>query len=87
MVDSFNVGKMNNNISKGRNKLLETVIYKNKTIGSSNSDTEYTNFSIPPTFSINGGYVAFGTTITLSTTDNSEILPPYLVVNIWKRIA
>lgn len=73
LVDSFNVGKMNNNISKGRNKLLETVIYKNKTIGSSNSDTEYTNFSIPPTFSINGGYVASGTTITLSTTDNSEI--------------
>ena len=73
LVDRFNVDKMNNSISKGRNNNLEQVIYKEKTIGKSNSKDEYIGFSLTPTFSIDGGYVKKGTKIELSTKDNSTI--------------
>ena len=73
LIDSFNVGKMNNSISKGRNDNLDTVIYKDKTVGKSNSKNEYLGFSIQPIFSINGGYVKKGTKIELSTQDDSVI--------------
>ena len=73
LIDSFNVGKLNDGISKGRDKDNNIVIYKNITIGSDNSDKSYKGFSLVPTFSINGGYVKEGTKVELSTNDNSTI--------------
>ena len=73
LIDTFNVGRMTHSISKGRNDNLETVIYKDITIGSSNSKNIYNGFSLSPVFSINGGYVEKGTKISLNTTDNSPI--------------
>ena len=73
LIDTFNIGKMTDNISKGRNNNLETVIYKDITIGSSNNKNYYQGFSLTPTFSIDGGYVEKGTKIELSTKNNSVI--------------
>ena len=73
LIDTFDVGRMTNNISKGRNELLETVIYKEVTIGYSNSNNSYQGFSLTPNFSINGGYVDKGTKIKLTTSDDSTI--------------
>ena len=73
LIDTFTVGKMTDNISKGRNDNLETVIYKDITIGSSNSNNYYQGFSLVPTFSIDGGYIEKGSKIELSTKDNSII--------------
>lgn len=73
LIDTFNVGKMTDDISKGRNDDLETVIYKEVTIGKSNSKNYYQGFSLTPNFSIDGGYVEKGTKVKLTTTDNSTI--------------
>ena len=73
LIDTFNVGKLNDGISKGRNKDNDIVIYKNITMGSSNSDKYYKGFSLVPVFSINGGYVENGTKVKLSVSDNSTI--------------
>lgn len=73
LIDTFNIGKLNNNISKGRNNKLKTVIYKDITIGSNNSNKEYLGFSLTPNFSNNDIYVDIDTKIELTTTDNSDI--------------
>lgn len=73
LIDKFNVGKLNNNISKGRNDDLKTVIYKDITVGAYNSKNEYLGFSLTPDFSINDIYVEKGNKIELTTTDNSQI--------------
>jgi len=73
LIDTFIVGKMTDNISKGRNNKEETVIYKDITIGKENSQNYYQGFSLTPTFSIDGGYVSKGTKIELSSTDESII--------------
>lgn len=73
LIDKFLVGKTNDNISKGRNKNLETVIYKEKTLGKSNSKTEYLGYSEIPLFNKNNLYVEKGTKIILTSKDNSTI--------------
>ena len=73
LIDTFNIGKMTDDISKGRNDDLETVIYKEVTIGKSNSKNYYQGFSLTPNFSIDGGYVEKSTKVKLTTTDNSTI--------------
>jgi len=73
IIDSFTVNKLTNNISKGKNDNNEYVIYKKKTLGKKNSVNFYKEFSMTPTFSINGGYVEKGTKIKLESTDNSTI--------------
>ncbi len=73
LIDTFNVGKLNESISVGRNDDLETVIYKDSTIGQSNNQNTYLGFAKTPSFSINGGYVEKGTKIKLITSDESTI--------------
>ena len=73
LIDTFDVGKINANTSKGRNKDKEIVVYKDITIGKENGQKYYYGFSEKPIFSINGGYVEKGTKVTLNTTSNSTI--------------
>lgn len=73
LIDTFIVGKINENVSIGRNNELENVIYKNITIGKENSETYYENYAISPIFSNNECYVEKGTKINLTTNDNSEV--------------
>ena len=73
LIDTFNVGKIKEGISKGRNDNLETVVYNKITIGKENNKDYYNGFSLVPIYSINGGYVDKGTKIKLSTSDNSDI--------------
>ena len=73
LVDTFNVGKVTADTSKGRNEEQEIVVYKDITIGKDNSKKYYQGFSEVPTFSINGGYVEKGTAIELTTTSDTII--------------
>ncbi|MBQ2873510.1 MAG: CotH kinase family protein [Bacilli bacterium] len=73
LIDKFDVGKLNENISKGRNEELEEVIYKKVTIGSNNSKVYYKGFSQIPVFSNNDVYVEKGIKVSLTVGDNSTI--------------
>lgn len=73
LIDTFIVGKLNDNISKGRNDNFEIVIYKEKSIGKKNSKNYYKKFALIPEFSINGGYVEKGTKVKLISNDDSTI--------------
>lgn len=73
LVDSFNVGRLKEGISKGRNDKGEIVVYKNITMGSLNSDKYFNGFSLAPNFSINGGYVEKNTKVKLISSDDSII--------------
>lgn len=73
LIDSFFVGKINENVSKGRNSELKSVIYKNITIGKENSKIYYNDYAVSPTFSKNECYVDKGSKVKLTTFDNSEI--------------
>ena len=73
LVDTFNVGKVTSNTSKGRNEDKEIVVYKDITIGKENSKKYYQDFSEKPTFSINKIYIEKGTKVELSTTSDSVI--------------
>ncbi len=73
LIDSFNVGRLKEGISRGRNDYLEDVFYKKLTLGSKNSDKYYKGYALVPTYSINGGYVSKGSKVKLDTADNSVI--------------
>ena len=73
LIDTFNVGRVKEGISKGRNDNGDIVVYKNITMGSKNSDKYYSGFALAPTFSINGGYVEKNTKVKLITNDDSVI--------------
>jgi len=73
VVDTFSVGRLTSNISKGRGDNLDTVVYKKTTIGHENSSEYFTGFALPPVFSLDGGYVEKGTKVSLSTRDGSDI--------------
>lgn len=73
LIDTFNVNKLNSNISTGINENNEKVYYKTKTLGKENSTSYYLGYANTPTYSINGGYVEKGTKIKLETNDNSTI--------------
>ena len=73
LIDTFDVGKLKDGLSKGKNDKQEIVVYKDVTIGKKNSDKYYNGFSLSPNFSINGGYVEKGTKIKLVSPDNSDI--------------
>lgn len=73
LVDTFNVGKLTANTSKGRNENNEIVVYKETTIGKENSKTHYQGFTETPTYSINGGYVDKGTKVKLTSLSDSDI--------------
>lgn len=73
IIDILPLGKISSNISRGRTEDGQTVLYKNTTFGSKNSNTYYLGYSLAPEYSINNTYVNKGDTISLSTTDNSKI--------------
>lgn len=73
LIDTFEVLKMNANISKGRNEELETVIYKTKTLGSKNKGETYQGFNLPVTFSIDGGYIEKGKEVVLKSPGDGTI--------------
>ncbi len=73
IVDSFSVDKLRGNISTGIGKDNKKVYYKNITLGSSNSDTEYLGFASVPLFSSNSIYIEKEEEITLSSVDGSVI--------------
>ena len=72
LIDTFEVGKINSNITSGLNDNTK-VYYKNNTIGFNNSNTYYKGYTKTPNFSINGGYVKKNTKVSLTTTDDSVI--------------
>lgn len=73
LIDTFDVGKLKNGISIGRNEKLERVIYKKITIGSKNSNEYYKGYSSTPTFSVNGGYVEKNSKVSIKASDGSDI--------------
>ena len=73
LVDTFNVSKLNDNISTGINDLEEKVYYKEVTPGSVNSNNYYLGYALSPIYSLDGGYIEKGNTITLKTDDESII--------------
>ena len=73
MVDTFNVNRLVGGISTGISSKGDKVYYKNITLGSNNSGSEYKGFATTPKFSIDGGYVEKGTKISLSCEDGEEI--------------
>ena len=73
LVDTFDVGKLKDGLSVGRNEKGERVVYKNITLGSKNSSTYYNGFAQIPSFSINGGYVEKGTKVKLNSDDGIDI--------------
>lgn len=73
LIDNFMVGKISSNISSGVNNDGERVYFKNKTLGSSNSNTFYYGYAETPKYNISGGYVDKGTSIRLFTSDDSII--------------
>ena len=73
LIDSLNVGRLITGVSSGINDLGERVYYKEKTSGKDNSNNYYLGYSSQVNFSIDGGYVDSGTSITLTTSDNSTI--------------
>ena len=73
LIDTFNVGRVKEGISKGRNDKGDIVVFKETTMGSKNSSKYYNGFSLAPSFSINGGYVEKNTKVKLISTDGSTI--------------
>ena len=73
VIDTFNAGRLQTGISKGRNDKGNIVIYKDVTMGRNNSEKYYDGFSSTPTFSIDGGYVESNTKVSLETMDGSTI--------------
>ena len=73
LIDSFDVGKLKEGLSIGKNDDGKVVIYKNITLGKKNSDKYYLGFSTSPIFSINEVYVEKGTKVSLSTLNGGEI--------------
>ena len=73
LIDTFNVGRVKEGISKGRNDKGDIVVYKDITMGSKNSSKYYDGFSLTPAFSINGGYVEKNTKVKLISNDDSTI--------------
>ena len=73
IIDILPLGKISSTISRGRTEDGQTVLYKNTTFGSKNSNIYYLGYSLAPEYSINNTYVNKGDTISLSTTDNSKI--------------
>lgn len=73
LIDYFLVGRLIDKISRGRNEKLESVLYKDVTIGSKNSNNTYLGFALAPKFSINGGYVEKKTKVSLISTDGGTI--------------
>ena len=73
LIDSFDVGKLKEGLSIGKNDDGKVVIYKNITLGKKNSDKYYLGFSTSPIFSINEVYVEKGTKLSLSTLNGGEI--------------
>lgn len=73
LIDTFNGGLLNGNVSMGRNASGRVVYFKNKTMGSSNSSSYYLGYANSPKYSATGGYVSKGYKLELSTDDGSEI--------------
>ena len=73
LIDNFEVGRLVNGVSSGINNKNEKVYYKKTTFGGENSTDYYYGYSSEPKFSINGGYVEKGATVTLSTETGDNI--------------
>ena len=73
LIDTYNVGKLRSGISSGINSDNDHVYYKEITLGRENSNNYYLGYSNEVIYSIDGGYVDKGTTVELSSNDNSTI--------------
>ena len=73
LIDEFSTGRLVKGVSIGVDNEGKKVLYKNLTLGASNSAKTYLGYSQTPTFSIDGGYVEKGTKISLHTEDGSAV--------------
>lgn len=73
LISSLKIGKLTNNISVGINNNGQRVYFKEKTLGSENSQTYYLGYTNTPQFNINNIYVDKGTKIELKEPDNATI--------------
>lgn len=72
LIDTFDVGRIINGVSSGISN-NNKVYFKEITLGKANSKNYYTGYTREPNFSINGGYVEKGTTITLESERDAKI--------------
>jgi len=73
IIDTYDVGRLTNNVSSGLNDEGERVYYNKITLGAENSNDYYQGYALNPIFSTDGGYIEKGTKVSLSTSDNSDI--------------
>ena len=72
LIDTYDVGKLSYGMSSGISN-GKKVYYREPTKGYENSENYYSGYCEEPIFSINGGYVDAGSSITIKTTDGSKI--------------
>lgn len=73
LIDEFSVGRLVKDTSTGLDDTGNKVLFKNITMGYTNSSKSYYGYSETPSFSQDGGYIEKGAKISLKTTDNSTI--------------
>lgn len=73
LINEFKIGKLTSKVSVGINSNGERVYYKEKTLGSENSDNYYLGYSKNPTFNINGGYIDAGTKVEFDVPDGTIV--------------
>jgi len=73
IIDEFIVGKLSSGISTGINSDGKKVYYQNLTFNKVNSQKSYLGYAPLPNYNNNGGYVAKGETITLTTCNECTI--------------
>ncbi len=72
VIDTFEISKLRGNISVGKEN-GKVIFYKNITLGSANSKTNYLGYTEKPVFSSTNMYIKKGEKISLNTNDNSII--------------
>ena len=73
IIDTYEVGKLNNNTSSGINDEGLRVYYTSITMGSNNHKNYYAGYTANPVFSQDGGYVEKDAKITLTSSEGSTI--------------
>lgn len=73
LIHEFNIGRLTKGISTGISNNGTKVYYQNPTFNKKNSPNSYLGYAQVPVYSINGGYLDKGKTITLTACKDCEI--------------
>ena len=73
IIDTYEVGRLTNNVSSGLDAKGNRVYYTKITKGAANASESYAGYALNPVFSTNGGYLEKDTKVSLTTGDNSDI--------------